>query len=108
MDWQALARGVLLYGVGAAGLTVLVIAVVTTGEFPLFALMLSGLVCLLFAFGVSDVRTNHDGGAGGAAEMELPRVDASYREKLGADRIMACYGVGLAVFSFAGMTLIGG
>lgn len=101
MDLRALARGALLYGVGAAGLTVAVVALLTTSESALFALMLGGLVCLLFAFGVSDVRTNQTG-----AEAELPRVDASLRQQLSTDWIMACYGVGLAVFSFAGMTVV--
>ncbi|MFW5948243.1 MAG: hypothetical protein ACOCSD_01440 [Halolamina sp.] len=107
MDWRALARGVLLYGVGAAGLTVLVVALVTSGEFPLFALMVGGLVCLLFAFGISDVRTNQDFD-GGAHEMELPRVGATVRQRLSTDWLLACYGVVLAVLSFAAMVLVGG
>lgn len=105
MDWQPLARGVLLYGVAAAGLSVALVALVTGSEPALFALMLGGLVCLLFAFGVRDVRPNHVGpGAGG----DVPRVDARFRRQLPTDLILACYGVGLAVLSFAGMGVIAG
>lgn len=107
MDWRLLARGVLLYGVVAAGVTVLLVALVTSGEFPLFALMLVGMVCVLFAVGLSDVRTTHDlSDGGGAHEMYFPGVDASLRRRLPYDWLAVCYGVGLAVFSFAGMTIV--
>ncbi|MFC4550912.1 MULTISPECIES: hypothetical protein [Halorussus] len=107
MNWRPVADAFVRYSLAYAGLTVLSVALLTRREDVVAALFFAGLILLLFTKGMGDVRVTEPtaGEALHATEDQRTVIDVHTRLPLGG--ALFFYGLGLAIFGFGGMALVG-
>jgi hypothetical protein len=111
VDWQLVARAGGRYAVAYAGATVAVVALAGRGLL-LLGLVALGLLLLLFvAGGGGNVRMGT--AAANAQSMGIsgtttdPTENEEFHRAIDADLTLLFYAVGLIVFGFAGMIVVG-
>lgn len=110
MRWERAGRAVVRYGVGYAGVTVLVVGGATRSELAVAGLFVAGLVLVGFVFWAGSVRTGvpSAGGYGDDPSEQLADTHVERARYLTADGKLLCYGAGVAVLGFAAMVVLGG
>jgi hypothetical protein len=110
MAWERAGRAALRYGVGYAGATVLVVGGATRSELAVAGLFVVGLVLVGFVLWAGNVRTSVPaaGGYGDGPSEQLVDTHVERGRYLTGDRKLLFYGVGVAVFGFAAMVVLGG
>ncbi|WP_142857857.1 hypothetical protein [Salinigranum halophilum] len=110
MDWKKIRSGGFRYGLVYAGVTVLVIGFVTRSELAVAALFIVGLMLLLFVFGIGNVRTGDISISGQSYDVDSQLADAhiDQHEYVSFDQKLLFFAIGLAIFGFGGMVVLGG
>jgi hypothetical protein len=110
MDWAAGGRRLLRYGGAYAGATVLVVGGATRSELAVAGLFVAGLLLSLVVFVGGGVRTSvpSAGRFGDDVSEQLADTHVDRGRYLPVDGKLLCYGLGLAVFGFGGMVVLGG
>lgn len=107
--WKKVGVGGLRYGIIYAGITVLVVGFATRSELAVALLFITGLLILLFVFGVGDVRTGEILAEGGSYDMDSQLADSHVdrHQYVSSDEKLLFFGLGLTLLGFGAMVFIG-